>query len=251
VVSLNIRPISAPAWAAMEGLEDEELQEAIIDWFHENYEDPAENTPFESAEGGYQWIWGGPYDAREELETYFGDKVPEKVLEEVVRRPERNSLEWAPNNNLVYDEDQPDDDYANLQGSLDNLENALGEVRAVSSAIGGNNPPEAIGVPPYSTDDEAEIREVIALLRAPEPVLIANADQALKAAGLLNFHAEKIRKFFEGQGPKFADKFTEQLAKRSADALVIGATLALGVALHAVAEAAKHLLSFIASNPPI
>lgn len=33
-------------------------------WFLQNYEDPAERTPYESREGGYIWIWGGPYEAR-------------------------------------------------------------------------------------------------------------------------------------------------------------------------------------------
>ena len=42
--------------------------EMMIEWFHQNYEDPAESTPYESAEGGYIWIWGGPYDARDELQ---------------------------------------------------------------------------------------------------------------------------------------------------------------------------------------
>jgi hypothetical protein len=38
-------------------------------WFFENYEDPVENTLYESAEGGYQYIWGGPYDAHQELDA--------------------------------------------------------------------------------------------------------------------------------------------------------------------------------------
>jgi len=33
----------------------------MADWFLANFENPAECTPYESAEGGYQWIWGGPY----------------------------------------------------------------------------------------------------------------------------------------------------------------------------------------------
>ena len=41
--------------------------EAMRKWFFEHFEDPAHRTPYESREGGYQWIWGGPYDARERL----------------------------------------------------------------------------------------------------------------------------------------------------------------------------------------
>ena len=32
-----------------------------------NFEDPANETPYESSEGGYIYIWGGPYDALEQL----------------------------------------------------------------------------------------------------------------------------------------------------------------------------------------
>ena len=34
-----------------------EKLELMIGWFHLNFEDPAQSTPYESAEGGYQWIW--------------------------------------------------------------------------------------------------------------------------------------------------------------------------------------------------
>ena len=45
--------------------------EYALNWFSQYYEDPANQTPYESAEGGYQFIWGGPYDSRDELESEF------------------------------------------------------------------------------------------------------------------------------------------------------------------------------------
>lgn len=36
--------------------------EAMRHWFGDNYDAPDE-LPYDSGEGGYQWIWGGPYDA--------------------------------------------------------------------------------------------------------------------------------------------------------------------------------------------
>jgi hypothetical protein len=36
-------------------------------WFHRNFEDPAEETPYNTREGGYLYIWGGPYNAHDEL----------------------------------------------------------------------------------------------------------------------------------------------------------------------------------------
>ena len=51
------------------------------EWFLANYEDPVHSLPYESREGGYIWIYGGPYDAHEELHDKFGEFVPEAVIE--------------------------------------------------------------------------------------------------------------------------------------------------------------------------
>lgn len=50
----------------------EEQIETMRAWFLESYEDPVERTPYESREGGYIYIWGGPYYAHDEL-SVFGD----------------------------------------------------------------------------------------------------------------------------------------------------------------------------------
>ena len=50
-------------------LERETQVKVMEPWFYQNFEDPAEKTPYVSAEGGYQWIWGGPYDASEVLSS--------------------------------------------------------------------------------------------------------------------------------------------------------------------------------------
>ena len=49
---------------SLDDLTHDERVEAMKEWFWENFEDPANETPYESREGGYQWIWGGPFDAR-------------------------------------------------------------------------------------------------------------------------------------------------------------------------------------------
>jgi len=69
-------------------------KEELIEWFLEHYEDPAEHTPYESKEGGYIYIFGGPCDAREELEQYF-DNVTQDILNEAVLELEKISMEWA------------------------------------------------------------------------------------------------------------------------------------------------------------
>ncbi len=65
-------------------------------WFRQRFEDPAERTPYESAEGGYIWIHGGPYDAREELKAEFSGVVPEELINELADDLEGESWQWAP-----------------------------------------------------------------------------------------------------------------------------------------------------------
>lgn len=76
--------------------EREAQLQMMRDWFFEHFEDPAERTPYESREGGYIWIWGGPYDAHEELGAKFGDSVPEDVIEELAEELTGICWEWAP-----------------------------------------------------------------------------------------------------------------------------------------------------------
>jgi hypothetical protein len=69
--------------------------EALIEWFAERYEDPAERTPYISAEGGYQYIYGGPYDAGEVLADNFPNEN-EAIIRAAVEAIEANGLtEWT------------------------------------------------------------------------------------------------------------------------------------------------------------
>lgn len=49
----------------------DERIEAMREWFLANFDDPANSLPYESKEGGYQWIWGGPYNASDEINDFF------------------------------------------------------------------------------------------------------------------------------------------------------------------------------------
>jgi hypothetical protein len=62
----------------------DEAVELIKEWFFDNFEDPVHNTSWDSAEGGYIYAWGGPYDAREELSEAFGSAVSNEALEEAL-----------------------------------------------------------------------------------------------------------------------------------------------------------------------
>jgi len=123
--------------------EDREVQlDVMRTWFFKNYEDPAERTPYESAEGGYIWIWGGPYEAREELETEFGGVVPDDVIEELSEELVASCWQWAPTEKPGdYDEYLADDIaqiaefYRNFSGAMLDIEKML-EAKIDSSVEG-------------------------------------------------------------------------------------------------------------------
>jgi len=53
--------------------------------------------PYESAEGGYQWIWGGPYDAHEQIGDQFSDVSDEAAIEQAAAEITSDGLfDWAP-----------------------------------------------------------------------------------------------------------------------------------------------------------
>ena len=72
----------------------EEQKEMMRSWFFENYEDPVHRTPYESREGGYIYIWGGPYNAYDELSIFSG-YVPDDVIEELAHDLSMDCPEWT------------------------------------------------------------------------------------------------------------------------------------------------------------
>ena len=64
-------------------------------WFFQKYQNPVEECPYISKEGGYIYIWGGPYDAGEELHAEFDEVVPEEVIDELVEELEEQCYEWS------------------------------------------------------------------------------------------------------------------------------------------------------------
>ena len=113
-------------------LDEDEQMEAMRVWFGQNYEDPAERTPYESKEGGYIWIWGGPYDAREELYNEFSGLVSDELIEKIADELENECLEWTSvSTESDYDEYFVDDiaditEYRKIfNGGMDEIEELL------------------------------------------------------------------------------------------------------------------------------
>jgi hypothetical protein len=66
----------------------------MVDWFFENYKDPADGVPYDSAEGGYLYMSGGPYDAEDVLTEEFSDVDANKV-EQAVEIINNHGWEWV------------------------------------------------------------------------------------------------------------------------------------------------------------
>jgi len=78
--------------------------EAMRTWFIARYEDPANNTPYMSSEGGYLYVHGGPYEAGEELINRFGHVCSDEEIQAVIDDVEANgNHEWAPIRHKNYD----------------------------------------------------------------------------------------------------------------------------------------------------
>ena len=84
---------------------DEQLT-AMREWFHARFCDPACSTPYNSREGGYQFIHGGPHSPDEELHSRFGGIVSVDVIDGAVADIEAaGGDEWAP---ILHEPDEDD-----------------------------------------------------------------------------------------------------------------------------------------------
>ncbi len=66
----------------------EDRIELMLDWFYENYEDPVHRMPHEAREGGYIYINGGPYDARDVLVDAFDTYATAEEIDVVIEKVE-------------------------------------------------------------------------------------------------------------------------------------------------------------------
>ncbi|MGF6181251.1 DNA-binding MarR family transcriptional regulator [Massilia sp. UYP32] len=150
-VLLSELPDSEDPWAPQPAFDpgDRELLtadrdqqiELMREWFLARYCDPAHETPYESAEGGYIWIWGGPYYAEDELRERFGGVVADEVIEALAEDLNFDGgYEWAP---VRRDDDRDyedrfglDFDPAQPNDPLDKLKDRLAQTASVLSLQG-------------------------------------------------------------------------------------------------------------------
>ena len=119
VGAIEIRMTDLPEMDAHEQLR------VMREWFLANFEDPAQSLPYESREGGYIWIDGGPYDPHEELHTKFHEFVPESVIEELGDELSSECPEWAAQMDLSDDDPYGFEDIAEPEVYFDEYQLAM------------------------------------------------------------------------------------------------------------------------------
>lgn len=112
-------------------LDANEQIELMENWFRENYEDPAQSTPYSSDEGGYVYIWGGPFDAYDELYSHFSDVVDEQLIQHLADELSAECEEWAPAQSKIDYESELIQDIASISQYCQNFSGAISDVEAL------------------------------------------------------------------------------------------------------------------------
>lgn len=224
-------------------LSPEEQREYMLAWFHRMFEDPANETPYQSSEGGYLYIWGGPYDARDQIESQFHDVASQELMDEVIDEVESNGIsDWAPGpghpDHLRAAEDyyESQEELARFKEAIEQLE--AGAMPVFGSAVelklrteltgsasevlellnsqqpehggmGHNRPPIDDGEYALPVDVEAEIREATKAIATeaskanPDALVIAKASNSLT----------KLKDWGKGKADAAADEFAKHFGK--------------------------------------
>lgn len=91
-------------------LKKEDQIELMRSWFLQRFTDPVHNSPYESAEGGYIWIYGGPFSSEEILSDEFGKFVKDDIIFELSKDLDSGCEQWTRTTN--YDDELYPHDYA-------------------------------------------------------------------------------------------------------------------------------------------
>lgn len=107
---------------------------AMRNWFFQNYEDPVHACPYNSREGGYAYIFGGPYDADEELHGQFGGYVRDHIIQELADEIQEEGIEWSGNsNNADWYEDDVYDAVISSESPFDKFVGKIEGIKALAN----------------------------------------------------------------------------------------------------------------------
>ena len=215
---IQLDPLTIPP-DDFSGLSLDEAVEQITEWFFTNFEDPAHSTPYESAEGGYLYIWGGPYEARDIIENVFADTASEELIEAAVTAVEQEGHEWAPNSQRIQPpDDEPPDTvdrnalHAKMLRRIAELERALDEASA--PGIGHNHPPEPINETALDPNEQQEIHRSLDVLKTQPLIPAETAVTALEAeVGKLDGYGKRVLDWLAERADDFATEAFKEAGK--------------------------------------
>lgn len=198
------------------GLSLEDAVEAITNWFFENFEDPAHETPYNGREGGFLYIHGGPYEARDVIENVFAGTASEELIDAAVEAVEDEGiLEWAPSGWRVQPPDDEEIDstisseadtrarHQEMLVRLTALEEALTALPSAPPGLGHNQPPEPIEEDALSPDECNEMRAAVTLLKAQSPDVHEAKSDIKEAAKTLTALTNKVMKYVADKSDLF------------------------------------------------
>ena len=240
----------------LRALPKEQQEEYIVAWFHSQFWDPAQETPYDGREGGYLYIHGGPYDAREELDEKFGGVVEESIIENAVEEIESDGqTDWAPSPRHpdqlraaaeYYESFKPqtlneiglalasgaETDLgspsaqaaaAQLKQSADALMAAIDARRPLHGGMGHNGPALDDDGNPLPDGFENELRETAQVLSVQMEAGASDPKVVVEAATRLM----RFRAWLQPRIDLAADEFAKEIGKRGATALIAVGSIAL------------------------
>jgi hypothetical protein len=91
---------------------------AMVEWFERQFEDPQNETPYNKELGGYVYLWGGPFDANDQIQEEFSEAVDfDTMMLAVERVQDDGTVEWAPQTGGDFYE-YPDEDDRVASGEI-------------------------------------------------------------------------------------------------------------------------------------
>lgn len=216
-------PYEFPSDDDLEGMSEEEQIEALVEWFHWNFEDPAEMTPYETREGGYIYIWGGPYNASDALGEQFEEIVGYDVVQAATEIIQSDGLfDWAPASRRLREEVEleesveaieTEDIEAAISTALDAVVESAKKVNAHRGGIGHNNPPEPIDDMAFDLADEARLFTSTRNIRTALEEEDLTEERIAEDRNVLSDISIKILKWLAGKADRAVDSFSSTLGK--------------------------------------
>jgi hypothetical protein len=195
---------------------NEEVGHIIREWFLENFEPPAPNSTYD------EYIWGGPFYAREVIEGIFEDYLEDdhELTELIVRRIEETSPVWViigsrfERSLKLKEPESIEEAYDRVQESARALAELLKQIPESPAGIGHNFPPEPIDDSPLETRDRDELKVAIEIIQSQPMSPVDNGVAAREAAVVIETKGKKVQSWLARQGETFATEAVKEAGKQ-------------------------------------